>query len=105
MPHASDLNLTFEHPLAAVRRKAKLERLIAASDALAASRGLDPHRDAARVLDELTGVDFVEIVRRSGVKTPSSLTVESFLGLLKGRITRAALASPRKRSSSWPRGS
>jgi hypothetical protein len=90
MPHASDLNLTFEHPLAAVRRKAKLERLLAASDALATSRGLDPHRDAAAVYESLTGRDFAEIVRRSGVKIPSSTTTEAFLGILRGRITRAA---------------
>jgi hypothetical protein len=84
------LTVTSGNHFAAIRRAAKLQKLLAASDALATSRGLDPHRDAARILDELTGVDFAEIVRRSGVKTPSSTTTEAFLGILRGRITRAA---------------
>jgi hypothetical protein len=71
-------------------RSAKLDRLVATTDATTRARGLDPHRDAARVYESVTGVDFAEIVRRSGVKTPSSTTTEAFLGILRGRITRAA---------------
>jgi hypothetical protein len=90
MPHASDLNLTFEHPLAALRRKAKLDRLLAATDATTRARGLDPIRDAARVFNELTADDYLAIVKSSGVITPSPTTLEAYLVLLKGRIARAA---------------
>lgn len=71
-------------------RAKKLLALLEAVDADSAEQGLDPRRDAALVLDKLTGDDFARIVRRAGVKTPGPTTVAEFMAALRHRAEVAS---------------
>jgi hypothetical protein len=82
------MRISSGNDFAAIQRAAKLNRMINASDSLAVVRGLHPRADAAKILDEMTGRDFAEIVKLAGVRPPSSTTTEAFLGLLKSRCAR-----------------
>lgn len=78
------------NPFESLARAAKLQKLLEASDDRAICLGLDPYRDAARIYNDMSGRDFEEVVLLAGVRKPSSVTVEAFLGLLKSRIGGAS---------------
>lgn len=82
--------ISFCNPIEHLRRAAKVQKLLSASDLLARTRGLDPERDAAEIFNTLTGDDFRELVRTSGVREPSSKTILAFLGELQRRARRAS---------------